>query len=34
MHTNPTIGDPQYIAKPVVDMLFPPGTPSRIRSSR
>lgn len=30
MHTNPTIGDPQYIAKPVVDMLFPPGAPSRI----
>ncbi len=30
MHTHPTIGDPQYIAKPVVDMLFPPGTPSRI----
>jgi cyanophycin synthetase len=30
MHTHPTIGDPQFIAKPVVDMLFPPGTPSRI----
>jgi cyanophycin synthetase len=30
MHTHPTVGDPQYIAKPVVDMLFPPGTPSRI----
>ena len=30
MHTHPTIGDPQYVAKPVVDMLFPPGTPSRI----
>lgn len=30
MHTHPTIGDPQYIAKPVIDMLFPPGTPSRI----
>ncbi|HEU4568420.1 MAG TPA: cyanophycin synthetase [Marmoricola sp.] len=30
MHTHPTIGEPQYIAKPVVDMLFPPGTPSRI----
>jgi cyanophycin synthetase len=30
MHTNPTIGDPQYIAKPVVDMLFPPGATSRI----
>ena len=30
MHTHPTIGDPQYVAKPVVDMLFPPGAPSRI----
>src|SRR6185295_288551 len=30
MHTHPTIGDPQYVAKPVIDMLFPPGTPSRI----
>jgi cyanophycin synthetase len=30
MHTHPTIGDPQFISKPVVDMLFPPGTPSRI----
>ncbi|MDQ3615568.1 MAG: cyanophycin synthetase [Actinomycetota bacterium] len=30
MHTHPTMGDPQFISKPVVDMLFPPGTPSRI----
>jgi len=30
MHTHPTIGEPQYIAKPVVDSLFPPGSPSRI----
>nr|MDQ6936084.1 cyanophycin synthetase [Actinomycetota bacterium] len=30
MHTHPTIGEPQFIAKPVVDMLFPVGTPSRI----
>ncbi|MBA2531234.1 MAG: cyanophycin synthetase [Nocardioidaceae bacterium] len=30
MHTHPTVGDPQFIAKPVVDMLFPPGVPSRI----
>ncbi|WP_375433224.1 cyanophycin synthetase [uncultured Friedmanniella sp.] len=30
MHTHPTEGDPQYVAKPVIDMLFPPGTPSRI----
>ncbi|MGI9155842.1 MAG: cyanophycin synthetase [Marmoricola sp.] len=30
MHTHPTIGEPQFIAKPVVDMLFPPGSTSRI----
>ena len=30
MHTHPTIGEPQYVAKPVVDLLFPPGTASRI----
>jgi cyanophycin synthetase len=30
MHTHPTIGDPQFISKPVVDMLFPPGARSRI----
>ena len=30
MHTHPTIGEPQYIAKPVIDLLFPPGAPSRI----
>jgi cyanophycin synthetase len=30
MHTHPTVGEPQYVAKPVVDLLFPPGTPSRI----
>ncbi len=30
MHTHPTIGEPQFIAKPVVDMLFPPGAASRI----
>ncbi|WP_340538387.1 cyanophycin synthetase [Nocardioides sp. GXZ039] len=30
MHTHPTIGEPQFIAKPVVDMLFPPGAKSRI----
>ncbi len=30
MHTHPTIGEPQYVAKPVLDLLFPPGTPSRI----
>ncbi len=30
MHTNPTEGEPQYVAKPVLDLLFPSGTPSRI----
>ena len=30
MHSHPTIGDPQYVAKPVVDLMFPPGTSSRI----
>src|SRR5688572_26624351 len=30
MHTHPTEGDAQYVAKPVIDMLFPPGAPSRI----
>ncbi|MGZ4137204.1 MAG: cyanophycin synthetase [Actinomycetota bacterium] len=30
MHTNPTEGEPQYVAKDVVDLLFPPGTPARI----
>ncbi len=30
MHTNPTEGQAQYVAKPVIDMLFPPGRPSRI----
>jgi cyanophycin synthetase len=30
MHTHPTVGEAQFVAKPVVDSLFPPGTPSRI----
>ena len=30
MHTHPTIGEPQFVGKRVIDMLFPPGTPSRI----
>ncbi len=30
MHTHPTVGEPQYVAKPVVDLLFPPGAASRI----
>jgi cyanophycin synthetase len=30
MHTHPTEGEPQYVARPVIDGLFPAGTPSRI----
>jgi cyanophycin synthetase len=30
MHTHPTEGESQYVAKPVLDLLFPPGTPARI----
>src|SRR6266705_1533347 len=30
MHTNPTEGESQYVAKHVLDLLFPSGTPSRI----
>lgn len=30
MHTHPTEGEPQYVGKSVLDLLFPPGTPSRI----
>jgi cyanophycin synthetase len=30
MHTHPTEGESQYVAKAVVDMLFPPGTAARI----
>jgi cyanophycin synthetase len=30
MHTNPTEGEPQYVAKPVIDLLFAPGAPARI----
>ncbi len=30
MHTNPTEGEAQYVAKPVIESLFPPGAPSRI----
>jgi cyanophycin synthetase len=30
MHTHPTEGEPQYVAKPVIDLLFPSGMPSRI----
>lgn len=30
MHVAPTEGTPRDVAGPVLDMLFPPGTPSRI----
>lgn len=30
MHSHPTEGEPQYVAKPVIDLLFPPGAPARI----
>ena len=30
MHTHPTEGEPQYVARPVIDGLFPAGTPARI----
>lgn len=30
MHSHPTEGEGQFVAKPVLDMLFPPGTPTRI----
>ncbi len=30
MHTHPTEGDPQFAARPVIDLLFPAGRPSRI----
>ena len=30
MHTHPTEGEPQYVAKPVIDLLFPPGADARI----
>jgi cyanophycin synthetase len=30
MHTHPTEGEAQYVAKPVIDLLFPPDTPARI----
>ncbi len=30
MHTHPTEGEPQFVAKPVIDLLFPPGSPARI----
>ena len=30
MHTHPTEGEPQYVARPVLDMLFPQGSNARI----
>ena len=30
MHVSPTEGTPRDVAAPVIEMLFPPGTPSRI----
>ena len=30
MHTNPTVGEPQYVAKPVIDLLFPNQAGARI----
>ncbi len=30
MHTHPTDGESQFVAKPVIDLLFPADTPSRI----
>jgi cyanophycin synthetase len=30
MHVSPTEGRPRDVAGPVIDMLFPPGTPARI----
>jgi cyanophycin synthetase len=30
MHTHPTEGEPQYVAKPVIDLLFAPGSDARI----
>lgn len=30
MHTHPTIGEPQFVAKAVIDTLFPPGRPARV----
>ena len=30
MHTHPTEGHPRDVARPVIDILFPPGTPARI----
>src|SRR3954462_15262827 len=30
MHTHPTEGTPRYVAAPIIDMLYPPGTKATI----
>jgi cyanophycin synthetase len=30
MHTHPTEGHPRHVGRAVIDMLFPPGAPSRV----
>jgi cyanophycin synthetase len=30
MHVAPSEGTPRHVAEPVIDMLFPPGAPSRV----
>jgi cyanophycin synthetase len=30
MHTHPTEGHPRHVGRAVIDMLFPPGSPSRV----
>jgi cyanophycin synthetase len=30
MHTHPTEGHPRHVGRAVVDMLYPPGSPSRV----
>ncbi|MCB0921139.1 MAG: cyanophycin synthetase [Actinobacteria bacterium] len=30
MHTHPTVGEPQFVAKAVIDGLFPAGSPARV----
>lgn len=30
MHLDPTVGLPRNVAEPVIDMLYPPGSPARI----
>ncbi|HJZ45673.1 MAG TPA: Mur ligase family protein, partial [Roseiflexaceae bacterium] len=30
MHLQPSEGQPRNVARPVIDMLFPPGTPARV----